>query len=275
METSLPAFLNQSHQFNYCSALQWIRRVALCGARRRAAGRARAFGAARARDPQRRTRRQGAPRAAEGPAAASSRSCYCFPGCVHAYTASVATGAYCGSGSLLVRVMREGARAAPAPDQSVATRRGAVTPPAPCGGMIRTNKKPSFQRAAVLAERAWAMRASPTPTEQLLWAHIRGRRLGVVFRRQVPLLGLFIADFLAPAQRLVIEVDGAYHGEHARADARRDAALERSGYRVLRIAAALVASDIESAIAGIRARQRDGARCSFSHLPCCVISIER
>jgi hypothetical protein len=36
---------------------------------RRAAGRARAFGAARARDPQRRTRRQGAPRAAEGPTA--------------------------------------------------------------------------------------------------------------------------------------------------------------------------------------------------------------
>jgi very-short-patch-repair endonuclease len=130
--------------------------------------------------------------------------------------------------------MREGARAAPAPAWRGAIRRGAVTSPAPFVGMTRTNNKPSFQRAAVLAERAWAMRASPTPTEQLLWAHIRGRRLGVVFRPQVPLLGLFIADFLAPAQRLVIEVDGAYHGEHARADARRDAALERAGYRVLR-----------------------------------------
>jgi very-short-patch-repair endonuclease len=57
------------------------------------------------------------------------------------------------------------------------------------------------------------MRVSPSSTEQLLWHCIRGRRLGVVLRRQVPLLGRFIADFLAPAQRLVIEVDGAYHGK--------------------------------------------------------------
>jgi hypothetical protein len=40
---------------------------------------------------------------------------------------------YSGSGLLLVRVMREGARAAPAPLLSVATRRGAVTSPAPFG----------------------------------------------------------------------------------------------------------------------------------------------
>ncbi|MEO7033354.1 MAG: endonuclease domain-containing protein [Polyangiaceae bacterium] len=79
------------------------------------------------------------------------------------------------------------------------------------------------------------MRGSLTATEQLLWNHIRGRRLGVVFRRQVPLLGRFIADFLAPAKRLVVEVDGAYHGERAHADARRDLALERAGYRVPRL----------------------------------------
>jgi very-short-patch-repair endonuclease len=97
------------------------------------------------------------------------------------------------------------------------------------------------------------MRFSLTSTEQLLWHCLRGRRLGVVFRRQVPLFGRFIADFLAPTQRLVIEVDGAYHGERGRADVRRDAALERAGYCVLRVAASLVASDIESALAGIRA----------------------
>jgi Protein of unknown function (DUF559) len=37
----------------------------------------------------------------------------------------------------------------------------------------------------------------------------------VVFRWQVPLLGRFIADFLAPAERLVIEVDGGHHAEQA------------------------------------------------------------
>jgi very-short-patch-repair endonuclease len=85
---------------------------------------------------------------------------------------------------------------------------------------------------------------------------IRGRRLGVVFRRQVPLLGRFIADFYAPTERLVIEVDGAYHAGHARADARRDAALARAGYRILRLEASLIVSDIEGALARIRAALR-------------------
>jgi Protein of unknown function (DUF559) len=78
--------------------------------------------------------------------------------------------------------------------------------------MTRTNNKPSFQsrskqRVTVIAERAGVMRGSPTATEALLWDRIRGRQLGVLFRRQVPLLGRFIADFYAPARRLVIEVD--------------------------------------------------------------------
>ncbi len=97
------------------------------------------------------------------------------------------------------------------------------------------------------------MRASPTSTEQLLWRRIRGRRLGVVFRRQVPLLGRFIADFLAPEQRLVVEVDGAYHAERGRADARRATALERAGYRIVRLEASLVVSDIERALTAVRA----------------------
>jgi len=97
------------------------------------------------------------------------------------------------------------------------------------------------------------MRASPNSTEQLLWQRNRGRRLGVVIRRQVPLLGRFIADFYAPSQRLVIEVDGAYHGERGRADARRDGAFEHAGYRAVRLEASLIASNIEAALARIRA----------------------
>lgn len=77
--------------------------------------------------------------------------------------------------------------------------------------------------------------------------------MGVVFRRQVPLLGRFIADFLAPAERLIVEVDGAYHAERARADARRDAALARARYRVFRVEAELVSRDTEAVLARIRA----------------------
>jgi very-short-patch-repair endonuclease len=51
----------------------------------------------------------------------------------------------------------------------------------------------------------------------------------------------------------VIEVDDAYHDERGLADARRDAALERAGYRVVRVEASLVVSDVERAVAEIRA----------------------
>ena len=124
--------------------------------------------------------------------------------------------------------------------------------------MTRTDNKPLFRnrsaaRCALLDERARGMRASLTPSEALLRARIRGRRFGVVFRRQVPLLGRFIADFLAPAERLVIEVDGGHHVERGRADARRDALLARAGYRVLRSEAALVMRDIEATVSRVRA----------------------
>jgi very-short-patch-repair endonuclease len=170
----------------------------------------------------------------------------------------VATGPLGGSGFVIGSSDARGRTRRASPGSCVATHRGAVTSPAPFGGMTRTNNKPSFpsrsgQRQALLAERACAMRASPTSTEQLLWQRIRGRRLGVLFRQQVPLLGRFIADFLAPAQQLVIEVDGAYHAERGRADARRDAALERAGYRIVRVEASLVVSDIEQAMSAIRA----------------------
>src|SRR5688572_10457562 len=76
-------------------------------------------------------------------------------------------------------------------------------------------------RSALLEERARVMRA-PTLSEARLWSQLAGRRLGVAFRRQV-VIGQYIVDFLAPAPRLVVEVDGAYHARRSRVDARRDA----------------------------------------------------
>jgi very-short-patch-repair endonuclease len=53
----------------------------------------------------------------------------------------------------------------------------------------------------------------------VLWQAIRDGRLGVQFRRQVP-VGRYIVDFLAPRERLVVEVDGGYHTARVAADAR-------------------------------------------------------
>jgi very-short-patch-repair endonuclease len=77
--------------------------------------------------------------------------------------------------------------------------------------------------------------------------------LGIAFRRQVPLGGRFIADFVAPSARLVVEVDGPCHKSRSRADARRDRVLRRLGYRVLRLEARLVMQQPELAVARIRA----------------------
>ena len=102
-----------------------------------------------------------------------------------------------------------------------------------------------------LAAHAAQMRAVPTASERILWSALRAGQLGVVFRRQVP-VGRFIADFLAPAVRLVVEVDGVYHEKRCTADARRDRLLARMGYRVLHVDAELVERDNDSAVAAVR-----------------------
>ena len=85
------------------------------------------------------------------------------------------------------------------------------------------------RRQAVLAERAAEMRRAPTTTEARLFDAMRAGQLGVTFRRQVPLLGRFIADFVAPEVRLVVEVDGLYHTRTGAADARGTARSSARG----------------------------------------------
>jgi very-short-patch-repair endonuclease len=99
------------------------------------------------------------------------------------------------------------------------------------------------------------MRAEPTPSEARLWARLSGSQLGVGFRRQV-VLGEYIVDFLAPACRLVVEVDGRYHARRQRLDARRDARLAALGYRVLHLEAELVMRELPLAVQRIQAAVR-------------------
>ncbi len=106
--------------------------------------------------------------------------------------------------------------------------------------------------SSIIQLRAAQHRSSLTPSESRLWSRLNARQLGVTFRRQVP-LGRYIADFLAPVPRLVVEVDGASHRDRSSRDASRDRKLTRMGYRVLRIEAALVMQDLEAAMALVRA----------------------
>ncbi|HWZ92067.1 MAG TPA: DUF559 domain-containing protein [Polyangiaceae bacterium] len=104
-----------------------------------------------------------------------------------------------------------------------------------------------------LAQLARQNRSWLTPSEARLWSGLRWRQLGVQFRRQVPLAGRFIVDFLAPRVALIVEVDGGYHARRRAADACRDELLSQLGFRVLRLEAALVLRDLPAAIALVRA----------------------
>ena len=71
-------------------------------------------------------------------------------------------------------------------------------------------------------------------------------------RRQVPIGNRYIADFVAPAVKLIIEVDGAYHRRRVTADARRTRVLERLGYRVSRLDAEVVLRQLPVALEAVR-----------------------
>ena len=65
-------------------------------------------------------------------------------------------------------------------------------------------------------------------------------------------LGDAIVDFLVPAARLIVEVEGACHRARATADASRDRKLARLGYRVIRLDADEVLGSLPVALALIR-----------------------
>ena len=119
--------------------------------------------------------------------------------------------------------------------------------------------KAHCHQQAVLAARAHGLRLAPTVSEQRLWQELSGNKLGVTFRRQVPVGHRYIVDFLAPALKLVVEVDGSAHEHRRGVDARRDERLGRLGYRVIRVEArevmgalATVVERIAGAIAALR-----------------------
>jgi len=80
------------------------------------------------------------------------------------------------------------------------------------------------------------LRKDMTEAEHKLWNHLRNKNLdGYRFRRQHP-IGPFIVDFVCVSEKLIIEVDGATHGEEVETtyDVGRTEFLENQGWRVVR-----------------------------------------
>ncbi|UOR06364.1 endonuclease domain-containing protein [Hymenobacter aerilatus] len=99
------------------------------------------------------------------------------------------------------------------------------------------------------------LRSNLTPAEALLWKALQRSQLdGRKFRRQHD-IGPYIVDFYCPAEKLVVELDGAGHftasGEAQ--DQERDSYLGSLGLKVLRFENKLVVQHIESVLAAIEA----------------------
>ena len=120
---------------------------------------------------------------------------------------------------------------------------------------MRNQSRQQFRFQALLAERAHFMRRNSTDTEAILWRQLAGSALGVAFKRQGP-IDRYIVDYLAPAAKLVVEVDGGTHSVRRIRDACRDRTLMRLGYRVLRLDAELVRRNLTEAVALVVAALR-------------------
>jgi very-short-patch-repair endonuclease len=104
--------------------------------------------------------------------------------------------------------------------------------------------------------KARAMRKAMTPQEVKLWVQLRKlRQQGFHFRRQAPLEG-YIPDFVCFKYRVIVEADGAQHGEDEGLanDARRDAHFAALGFRTLRFWNHEIDTDLNAVVETIIAR---------------------
>lgn len=94
--------------------------------------------------------------------------------------------------------------------------------------------------------KARKLRKNMSKFEIMLWQQLRGKPLGIKFRRQHP-IGSYILDFYCPSAKLAIEVDGMAHdmGNRPESDERREWDLSQKGVETIRISAREVLLDPE------------------------------
>ncbi|WP_150525741.1 endonuclease domain-containing protein [Roseibium sediminis] len=91
------------------------------------------------------------------------------------------------------------------------------------------------------------LRREQSYPEKLLWRQLRELKTkGVHIRRQAP-IGPYVADFVAFSRKVVIEVDGDFHGldDVRLRDEQRDKWLAGEGFEVWRFPAVDVIGNLE------------------------------
>ena len=97
-------------------------------------------------------------------------------------------------------------------------------------------------------ENAKELRREMTPSEKLLWRHLKANRLnGLHFRRQQIVHGYF-ADFYCHQHELIVEVDGGIHEFQQDYDAEREEYLISLGFRIIRFTNNEITEDLKGVL---------------------------
>ena len=98
------------------------------------------------------------------------------------------------------------------------------------------------------------LRSRSTEAENILWEHLRGKKLaGLKFKRQYS-VDHFVVDFYCTELKLAIELDGMIHSdkEIKNHDENRDGYLSEFGIQILRIKNEIVLGNVDKALELIR-----------------------
>ena len=105
----------------------------------------------------------------------------------------------------------------------------------------------------LLKENAKYNRAHPTQAEAIMWQLLKGKQLGISFRRQ-QIIGEYIVDFVCLECKLVVEIDGGYHAtlQQQENDMLRTQWLNNYGFNVIRFTNEEVINATETVIKRIK-----------------------
>ena len=104
-----------------------------------------------------------------------------------------------------------------------------------------------------LREFARQLRNNSTLSQVLLWKQIKGKGLGVKFKRQVPMLE-YIVDFYCQEIGLAIEVDGNIHDFRYLEDTQRQQEIEKYGVIFIRFSNEEIKNNMFSVILSLESK---------------------
>ena len=155
---------------------------------------------------------------------------------------------------VLRRIERLEAHPQPLPGEGSSIRTAHPQPLPGEGSSIRK----SYQTADcanydVLKELADKNRKNPTEAEAIIWNYLKGKQLGLHFRRQ-HIIGNYIVDFSCPTKKIAIEIDGGYHDQPKQKeyDEKRSEWLISKGWKIIRFKNEEIIANTENVISKIK-----------------------